>query len=370
MRPRRLAYIVDWLPPDAGAIGQYALAEAESRARQGELVDLFGLSSTASSVEGREFGAGKVRVHRLRAAQPDRSDFKKRAVWTLSTNLRLVTHALPSIFEADEVLITASPPFLEHLLVPLTRALRKRLVFRLADLHPECLMQELAQVPAWLHAFHALTVRMRKGADLVEVLGEDQRRRVLESGADARRVVLRRSGSPVSFDGGVRPLERPLALRGRSVLLYSGAVGHAHEIDTFVEGYAEHHAGESLEKVILWLNATGARASEFEAALDARGLPYHRTEGVALSDLAALLRTADAHLITLRDEYVGLVVPSKVYACIASGRPVLYVGSASSDVHTLCSEGLPEQDYWRAGVGDSSAVRRALDAIALLASPG
>jgi hypothetical protein len=40
----------------------------------------------------------------------------------------------------------------------------------------------------------------------------------------------------------------------------------------------------------------------------------------------------------LRSGFSGLVVPSKVYGCLLSGRPILYVGPASSDVHLLCME--------------------------------
>ena len=54
--------------------------------------------------------------------------------------------------------------------------------------------------------------------------------------------------------------------------------------------------------------------------------------------LASLLVTADAHLITLSDAFVGFVAPSKVYGCIESRRPILYVGSDRSDVDLLCRE--------------------------------
>jgi hypothetical protein len=71
-----------------------------------------------------------------------------------------------------------------------------------------------------------------------------------------------------------------------------------------------------------------------------------------------------AHLITLRDSFVGYVLPSKVHACVASRRDVLFVGSAASDVHRLCAAGSPAEAYWRTDMGDADAVARALEAIA------
>ena len=76
-----------------------------------------------------------------------------------------------------------------------------------------------------------------------------------------------------------------------------------------------------------------------------------------------LLVTADAHLISLRPEFSGIVLPSKVYGCIASGRPILFVGPASSDVDLLCREsGLPEYEHVEAG--DVAGFAAALDRLA------
>jgi hypothetical protein len=68
--------------------------------------------------------------------------------------------------------------------------------------------------------------------------------------------------------------------------------------------------------------------------------------------LPQLLIAADAHLITLRDAFVGYVLPSKVYACIASRKRIIFVGSASSDVHSLASAALTTLNYRRVDVGD------------------
>ena len=69
-----------------------------------------------------------------------------------------------------------------------------------------------------------------------------------------------------------------------------------------------------------------------------RSLPFVRGAPVPREQLASLLVTPDAHLITLSDAFVGFVLPSKVHGCIASGRQVLFIGSAASDVHRLCTE--------------------------------
>jgi hypothetical protein len=66
------------------------------------------------------------------------------------------------------------------------------------------------------------------------------------------------------------------------------------------------------------------------------------------------------HLITIRDRFVGYVVPSKIHAYIASGKRLLFMGSADSEVHRLASDALPRTRYHRVDVGDVDGLVDAL----------
>jgi hypothetical protein len=367
----RLLYLCDWLPPDFGAVGQYSLLFARQRASGGEDVVLAGLSSTADSTTDEQVGDGRLRVVRRRAAVYDRSARGARALWTARTNLGLLWRSRRHLLAADEVLITGSPPFLLHLVAPLAGLLRKRLTYRITDFHPECLMAEIGEsraVPWSLRAFHRLTLALRRRVDRFEVLGEDQRQRLLAQGIPAERIALKRDPSPVEIPADTAPLDPPPELAGRCLLLYSGNLGVAHDYETFLAGYRCHHR-QGSGRVGLWLNATGARADRFERALRDEGLPVHRSQPVPLAELPRLLIAADAHLITLRDPFVGYVLPSKVYACLESRRDVLYIGSRRSDVHLLCSHGLAA-GYLQVDVGDTAGAAQALEEIADRAAAG
>lgn len=372
---KRLLSICDWLPPDFGAVGQYAGIEARRVAAEGADVTLVGLSSAADETRDEKPGKGSLRTVRVVARPYERGNFRQRAIWTAKTNSRLLRRAWGYARRADEVLFTGSPPFFLHWIVPANLLLRKKLTYRITDFHPECLLAELGQRPFWLRLFLYWTLFLRRRVHQFEVLGEDQRRRLLEIGIPSERIILRRDEAPVAIPEATLPLELPEALRGQVVLLYSGNFGVAHDDATFLAGYAQHHERDARDpgqtgKVVLWLNATGAKADRVEAALRARGLPVHRSRPVPLAELPRLLVTPHAHLITLRDEFVGYVLPSKVYGCIASGRSVLFVGSAASDVHLLCSERIGEgrarggATYRRVVVGDAAGVARALDELA------
>jgi glycosyltransferase involved in cell wall biosynthesis len=44
------------------------------------------------------------------------------------------------------------------------------------------------------------------------------------------------------------------------------------------------------------------------------------------------LACADIHVVTLRSDWTGMVVPSKFFGALAAGRPVLFVGGADSSL--------------------------------------
>jgi hypothetical protein len=362
--PRRpdLVYLCDWLPPDFGAVGQYSVHFARERVRAGRNVALYGLSSTRGSVAVEEHSDALLKIVRIKVRPYDKAAFWTRALWTLQTDVRLLLHAGRDILRSREVLFTGSPPFLLHLIAPLNVLLRKRLTYRITDFFPECLMAEYAETPAPLRWLHRLTVFWRKRITQFEVLGEDQRRRLIELGIDNKRILLRRDPSPVSISPQTEPLPKPGVLEGKKVLLYSGNFGVAHDHETFLVAYERHHR-EGSGRVALWLNAAGARANVLASALAEKGLPFLRTQPVPLDHLASLLITPDAHLITLRDAFVGFVLPSKVYGCVESGKDVVFIGPGTSDVHLLCSQQRTSGRYFQCNVGDVEAVYAALEAI-------
>ena len=360
-REPRIVIIADWLPPDFGAVGQYMLMRAQALAEQGHDVTLVGLSSARGSTIRQLRGKGQLTEIRLNARPVPRGSLVGRMLWTIATNLRLILAAFGPLRAADGILFTGSPPFLIHLLAPLRLLWRGRLVYRITDFHPECLIAARDRPSRALGLLLGLTNFWRRKVDGFEVLGEDQRRRLTQTGIPADRIALVRDGSPVSFAGDTQVEPLPAELAGKCVLLYSGNYGVAHEVETVARGYELHHKSGS-GRVRLWLSATGAGAEDLAARFETAGLPFHRSSPVPLERLSGLLRAPAAHLVTLRDAFVGYVMPSKIYACIESGKPVLFVGSAASDVDLLAAPA--PAGYWRVPCGDADGFAAALEEMA------
>mgnify|MGYP001606008124 CR=1 FL=1 len=333
----KILMLGEFLPPDFGAVGQYAVGFARALATEGHFVTLVGFSSTAAATVTEIVGDGQLTVRKMQRPTYDRSNLLARAFWTLGANLALVWGSRREFLAADEIRFTGSPAYIIHFVMPVAKLYGIGTRYRITDFHPECLIAMLGRTTWWLNNILRLTNYWRRRVDVIEVLGEDQRRRIIESGVDPARIELRRDPSPVSFGRCVRRATPPGSLAGRKIILYSGNWGQAHDHETFLQGFGQFCATHGKVAGI-WLNATGKRADIVEEALRRRRLPYARTQPVPLSELASVMMAADLHLITLDDRFVGYVLPSKVYACLDSGKPILFIGSAHSDVHMVCTE--------------------------------
>jgi hypothetical protein len=361
---RRLVYICDWLPPDFGAVGQYAVQFARQWAGEGWAVTLVGLTSGKSDCQAAEpVGAGSLEVLRVHRRTYQKQRLALRVVWTVVSNVVLLGAAFRSMRRADTVLFTGCPPLMVHFIAPLNLLLRKELIYRITDFHPECLIAERGRSGLIVSLLLGLTRFWRRRVGAFEVLGVDQARRLAESGIAEERIRLKRDPSPVAFAPGLAPLPLPDELRGGAgIILYSGNWGVAHDETTFIEAYSQYLL-QWNGGLRFWLNATGAKADRVEREFRLRGVPIYRSSLVPLEDLPRLLVAADVHLVTLRDPFVGYVLPSKIHACIESGKRILFVGCGDSDVHLLASRALASGQYYRVDTGDVDGLVNALRAM-------
>ncbi len=364
--PPCLFYLVDWLPPEFGAVGQYGVLFAREMASAGREIILVGLTRGPSGSEFERFGSGgSLEVRRIAISTYDKTNYASRLLWLLKANFRLiVTVVRDARSRGSEILFTGAPPFMLFFAVLAKYVRGARLIYRITDFYPEVIAAELGRKSLPLAIFERITWAMRRRVDFFQALGEDQRDLLIGGGIAPDRIIVKRDVSPVPVTGHERPSSPPHALAGRAILLYSGNYSVAHEVETVIEGLIRHHQ-VGTGRFGLWLSASGKNVAPIEQRLHRANIAVACTQPVPLEDLPSLLAAADVHLITLRNQFSRIVLPSKVYACIASGRPILFVGPENSDVHLLCRRAR-SINYERVEPGDSIGFAVALERLSQL----
>lgn len=327
---------------------------------EGGNVELIGLADAESS-ETLSRGQGALTRTRVSAPTNPKHNYLMRAFWTFRMNMLLVQATSSAIkgWKNCDIVVTGSPPFLSYILIVLNSAIwRRRLIYRITDFYPETILATGAM--PWLKLLVPLFERLRRAANLVEVLGEDQHRRLSENGMASARIRLLRDRSPIGSWVGASAAPRPFA-EDEVLLLYSGNMGTAHEVETFCAAYRSHVETGS-NRVRLWINGTGKGIDTVRRYCEEHRLPLHVTPPAPLANLPGILLAADAHLVLLGDPFWGYVLPSKIYACLESRRPIFYVGPAESDVHLLAQRHATE--YWHVTPSDVEGCLNALESLA------
>jgi glycosyltransferase involved in cell wall biosynthesis len=174
----------------------------------------------------------------------------------------------------------------------------------------------------------ALAHWARRRADGVLVLGECMKNRLLDGGLKPHRLIVAEN-----WANGAKI--RPTALTPGPYLmvLYSGNLGLAHDVDTLKQALLELN-GTSIAHFVI-AGGGGARRNFEQWSCDKGIGDISFRSYSTLEELSQNLANSDIGLVTQKKETLGTLVPSKIYGILASARPVLYIGPKDSTVHRV-----------------------------------
>ncbi len=288
----------------------------------------------------REIERNGVRISRVSSTAYDRSELGRRAANYFSYLGSALSHALRGS-PPDLVLCMTDPPIVGDLGVVVGRRFGVPVLVISQDVFPE-IATELGRLqnPAVIGVLRTLVAGYLRRADRIVAIGETMRRRLEQKGAppDRLRVI------PNWVDTGeITPQPRDNAwaqgngLVGKFVVMHSGNVGHAQDLDSLVRAATFLR---DLDDLLIVIAGFGARHNEvvelakrLEVMDHVRFLPYQKRERLSLS-----LSSADVHVVGLAKGLAGYVVPSRLYGVLAAGRPVIAAAEEDSETARLVSE--------------------------------
>lgn len=241
----------------------------------------------------------------------------------------------------DVVVAKTDPPLISVVAAVVTWLTRARLINWTQDLFPE--VASALQVPGVRlvgQGLRQLRNHAFRRASCNIVIGECMASRVRAEGVPAQSIRVIHNWAdgmaihPIAHSD--NPLRSDWNLQGKFVVGYSGNLGRAHEFQTILQ--AAERLADSPTIRFLFIGA-GAQLLALRQEVDQRGLsnvlfqPYQPRERLSYS-----LSASDLHLVSLRPELEGLIVPSKFYGIAAAGRPVLFMGSPTGEIAQILRE--------------------------------
>ena len=224
--------------------------------------------------------------------------------------------------EWDVCILMTDPPLLPWLVGRVRGRVggNRRIVAWLMDLYPEALAASgrMKEASALYRALWRSRQRSLAAADLLVCLGEAQKERLGD-------LVQKVSCEVVPPWDGRKGVARAEEGKLQPLALYAGNLGEAHDYRQILAAVS-HLPGD-------WKVRFAVRgAKENHLRRDAAGVPQVAVTGYASEqETPQLLASARVHLITMSPGWEGVVVPSKLYGCLQTGRPILFLGPESSD---------------------------------------
>ena len=286
--------------------------------------------------EPRWLSRNGVTIHRVRSTAYDRSGLAARAS-NYFTYLGVAFGRGLIAEPPDLVLCMTDPPMVGAVGLAVARRFRVPLVVVCQDVFPETAVN-LGRLtnPAAVAVLRRVVSSYLRRADRVVSIGETMSRRLVAKGAPESRVVV--IPNWVDFDE-ITPQPRDNAwarendLVDRFVVMHSGNVGHAQDLETLMRAAAMVQDLDRVEIVIIGFGARHRAMVQLARDLDAtnvRFLPYQPREVLSES-----LSSADVHFVGLARGLAGYVVPSRINGILSAGRPAIVAADAESETAQL-----------------------------------
>ncbi|WP_414527889.1 glycosyltransferase family 4 protein [Nodularia chucula] len=340
-----LSVVTQFFPPDYAATGQLIEELVNQLGQQGINIEVF------TSQPGYAFRLSKapyleridrIKIQRSRSAQLFPGRIRGKLVNGILYTLRTFLYLLRAWRRNNLLLVTTAPPFLPIVGYLVNLLFKLPYVCIVYDLYPDiAITLGVISQNHWVaKLWQAINQRVWLKAKAIVVLSPEMKQRILESCPQvSHKISVIHSWANPDLIVPIAKEENWFAwkhnLVNKFTVLYSGNMGRCHDIDTLLKAATELQ-NEPVQFVCI---GGGAKREQLIAQVYELGLnnftflPYQDKDVLPYS-----LTASDLSLVSLNPSSESLVLPSKLYSALATGRPLAVVCSPYSSLRQIIKE--------------------------------
>ncbi len=334
MRKPTVLFINRVYPPAKGATGRVLRDLAQSFAADGWDVNII-----TTGAKNQDVKEGPIFIRRVKA------NARKVSVNYLWTWVKLFNAARK--FKRTDLIVTLTdPPMLVVAGRILARWKKSTHIHWCQDLYPDILPVLDMKFPKPLMRFLSRTSQAAlRSCDHVVAIGRCMGDYLVQIGVDAKKLtVIPNWPDRELFQASARKIEslkpandrdenaKPLFINTnpRFRVLYAGNLGRAHPVTTILEAASILQiSNPEIEFIFV---GEGPGHEHLAAERTRRGLENVRLLPTQPAfQLKEMMQSGDVHLISMKHEATGLIVPSKLYSALAAERPCILIGPEQSE---------------------------------------
>jgi glycosyltransferase involved in cell wall biosynthesis len=337
---RRIVFVNRFAYPDHSATSQIVSDLAASLVQRGHVVSMVvsrqRYDDPLAALPAHEVWRG-VDIHRVWSSRFGRGRLSGRAMDYLTFYTSLPFTLCPLLRSGDIVVAKTDPPLVALVVAVVAKLRRAKLVNWLQDVFPEVAVNlgkpRVPALLAWL--LRGLRNAALRAASMNVAIGERMAEYVESEAPIANRVMVipnwahEDSIHPQSVESS--EMRASLGWSGAYVIGYSGNLGRAHDVDTLLDAMHRLRGSTRISFLIIGGGHGYNRLrAECQHLPRVRFLPYQ-----PLAKLSDSMAAADLHVVSLRPELEGQVVPSKFYGVAAAERPMAFIGDSDGEIARL-----------------------------------
>ncbi len=327
--------------PDPAAVGQYMADVAGGLVEKGFRVRVLTANrgyDDPSIVYPRRSNIDGIEVHRLGWSSFGKKNLLVRIVAQLSFLYQSIILGLFTS-ELQSILIMTSPPMSGIAALIIGTLRRVPINYWVMDINPDQAIATGQVKPSsyLTRALNRLNRLLLDRSTAVITLDEHMADRLKAKASVGAKLTVIPPWPLESLSQPINPTENEFRAThnpdDRFVVMYSGNHSPTHPLTTVLDAALRLKDQDDLRFLFV---GGGLGKREVDELIEKHhpenitALPYQ-----PLANLHQVLSAADLHVVTMGDNMVGLVHPSKVYGAMAVGRPILYIGPSPGHVSHL-----------------------------------
>ncbi len=335
-------------PPDRGATGRMMQDLANALIENGWRVTILSVTNTKA-----EFDAQQVPVHHAVYTH-----IKAKGTFGYGWALMKLAMAAIKLPKHDVVLTMTDPPMLMRVGKFVAGFKKSKHVHWCQDMYPDLLDAINVKMPKFFQRWlDKAAIKSYRKADCIVVIGNCMKARFKDKKISPLKLETIPNWTDfevLSPSVGDNYQDLPEKIKAvakkpeemfrddspKFKILYAGTIGLAHPMKIIVDAAALLAEHKEIEFVFVGDQHAHSRLAKERAKLgleNIKFLPFQPIE-----KYRDILESGDLHLVTMRNEAEGMLVPCKFYSGLTVGRPTIFAGPEHSEIATAIN-------YFKAG---------------------
>jgi len=236
--------------------------------------------------------------------------------------------------KSDLNVFLTQPPFFYLVGSYISNLKKTPYIIHVMDVYPDIIFKKKSNnffYRIFYQILNYLALKSYRASKKVIVIGHCMHNVLLEKGVPNEKISLLTNWASIKTK-----TKNSNILKKKFKVMYSGNIGYAHDVETIIKSFPKLSNFKNLNFTFVGEGRSKKMIEHASSCYD--------NNFITLSDfkedrkLSQSLSSANIHLISLKEGYEGLLVPSKVYNILACGRPVIFIGNKNSEIARLIND--------------------------------